>query len=391
MKYINKYTKVIMGSFLLSMLLFSCQKFEEFDSESAKLGKPTVTISIVSVGDSTITVSAASDMEGFLSMSVLYGSDTTEYNRVDILTGNISDEVRLATSSNKVGANEQLTLSFESLVQNSSYKIVAVASNAEGNTSDVTELSFDTEDNYAPNALDVSPASGSSGQLNDFSVDLYFDEPVKLVDTSKIKFGYYDFATDALTWLTVSEDLITVDGNVVTFAQPKTPMYGQYCYLLVEEGAIADIIGNNWAGIASGIDNEGYDFGLYWRVEKDEALVEDFTPDVGETLTDAYFKVVMVFDRDLVDFYHFSEDIYDEASIVFTYEESDTILHRYSVPQDSITITGNTVTISQPRVPVNGEKIYLKIGAGAFRDSFYNPNEAWEITRDDSDGWLFSN
>ncbi len=392
MKQINKYIKGIAGISLLAAMLFSCAKFDEFSSKKATISAPTVTVGVSNVLDSTVTVTATSNMKGFMSVYVLVGSDTNVYNKVDLLTNNIPDDNVVAFASGEVAASEAINVNFVALIQNTSYKILAVANNAEGNTSNVAEATFLTDDSYIPKLGDVSPAvSSDAQQAVDFDVTLTFDEPVKLVDASLVEFGYWDYVNEVMVVEAVTADLISVSGSNVSIKQPITPPTGKMVYLTVGDGAFTDLVGNEWGGVESGQDVDG-NFGLYWRTEKDFAVIDTITPGLGTSVIDSNdFVVTVTFDREIVDIYNHSEDLQNSAGVVFTYFFTNGRITSIPVPDANITIDGsNTVLIEQPITPSPGDKVYLRIGEGAFRDVNYVPNKAFEMEIGDDDRWLVS-
>jgi hypothetical protein len=330
-------------------------------------------------------------MKGFMSVYVLVGSDTNVYNIVDLLTNNIPNDNVEAFASGEVAASEAINVKFVALTQNTSYKILAVANNAEGNTSNLAEATFLTDDSYIPKLGDVSPAVSSDAlQAVDFDVTLTFDEPVKLVDASLVEFGYWDYVNEVMVIEAVTADLISVSGSNVSIEQPITPPTGKMVYLTVGEGAFTDLVGNEWGGVESGQDVDG-NFGLYWRTEKDVALIDTITPGLGVAIADSNdFVVTVTFDREIVDFYNFSENIFDDESVVFTYLFTDGTTAQMPVMEADITIDGNDILIAQPITPSPGDIVYLKIGEGAFRDVNYVPNEAFEEVAGEDDGWLVS-
>lgn len=386
MKYIKKHIKVLAGSSLLLVLLFACAKFEDFSSTNPTLGVPTVEINVVSIQDSSVTVSATSNMEGFLAIAVLDGSDVNEYNHIAVLTNNVGDV--LAYSSSDVDAGGSVTASFIELTQNTSYRVIAVANNAEGNTSEVVELSFLTDDTYSPALTGIDPGIGTDAiQALDFAVTLLFDEPVRLGDASLIQFGYLSLVDYSTTWIEATDADITVSGDMVTIQQSVTPDYRKYVFLNIDSLAILDVVGNAFGGVESYLDlGEGALYGLFWRTEATEYPIADVSPAVGDVQTDAGFQVELTFDVELDLGSNYSEGGEDPASVVFTYMQSNGSTLIFPVPADNISFSGTTVTIAQPHTPDPGDIVYLSVEPGAFADENGNSNSAYET----EDGWLIS-
>lgn len=398
MKYTNKYIRLLASGTLLLLVLFACTKFEEFSSKNPTMGAPTVSLSIATVEDSSVVVSASSNMEGYLALYILSGADTNIYNRVDVLTNNIPAESVVANSSAEVAANESVAVAFNgALIQNTSYKALAVANNPEGNTSELTELTFNTSDSYGPllDSASVSPAmSNVPAQPADFSVVIPFNEPIKLANASKISFGYLSFVDYTTTWVPTSADDIVVDNSTytVTISQSATPENGQYVFLTIEEGAITDIIGNNFAGIEGGVDlGEGVLYGLFWRTEHINLDPTIESPTLGEAQTEPGFDIVISFTEDMELGADFTADVLGETgSVMITYLLAPESASAYVIVEDSIEIDGSTITIKQLITPIPGTEIYLSILEGAFEDINGNINSEFVMEVGGDDGWLIS-
>jgi hypothetical protein len=374
-------------------MLFSCAEFEEFLSKKPTLNAPTVELTVVSVQDSTVTVSATSNMDGYMAVAILYGSDTADFLREDILTDNLPDASRIAYNSGQVAANEPLQVTFTMLSQNSSYKAVAVANNAEGNTSDLAELVFQTDDTYAPELVGVSPEpSTDPAQERYFSVTLTFDEPVVVDDASGISFGYLNMMDLSISWESLSAGNISVSGSDVTLWQLDTTAYRQYVFLAIDSGAITDIVGNDFPGVESGLLlPDGILYGLYWRTVVTEIQLVDVAPELGTAQTEVDFDVVLTFETDMYLGSNFNDDpLSDEANVIFTYALSNGSYLEYAVPEENIDINDEVVTITQPYIPDPGDMIYLSVRSGAFKDVNGNLNEAFETEVGGEDGWLIS-
>jgi hypothetical protein len=392
MRYINNYIKGLLGVSLLAVILYSCTKFEDYTSKEPVLGAPTVDLAVATIKDYSVVVSATSSLDGFMAVAVFVGSDTTEYNKIDLLSGNVA---AIAYKYERVIGGDDLFVGFEALEHNTVYRVLAVASNREGNTGNVAELIITTDDTVDPTLDEASVDPGVATdaiQAVDFAVTLPFDEPVVVVDASKIMFGYMSLADYSITWVPVTDAEITEGGSTVTVAQPEPTENRQYVFLTVEAGAITDIVGNEFAGIESGIDLDAMElYGLFWRTEARELQIESISPEPGIAQTDPTFAIEITFDIAVRFGANFSSDILDESIVTLTYLAPDNTLNEVmTVPRDSISIAGSVVTIHQPYVAGPGEQIYLSIGPGAFRDANSNLNAAYVDPVGGDGGWLIS-
>lgn len=386
MEKINEYKIAFLGIFVLSLVAFSCNKLENYSVESATLDRPTLGVTVSSAVDSALVLSAVSTMDGYITIAILDGDDDSDYDNDDILTGNITN---LSLITNKATANNSIQFSFSGLTQNTAYRILAVASNSEGNTGNQADMTIDTDDTYPPELTGNTPEISleptvAIGQV----VTLSFNENVRLGDVSKIQFGYYNQSLGEIEWENVPEDSITVSGKSMTIIQPILPDNGVYCFVNIEDGAILDIIGNSYAGDSSGIDGSGNYYGIYFRTVKDFVLITEVSPDTAVLQDDPTFEVTVTFDTEISGLYNFSEDVTSDNNINFYYQSLDGSLKTVSVISDSINFSGTTVTIKQPYVPSDGDMIYVKIAEGVFSDINGNPTEAYEMEVGESSGWL---
>ncbi len=113
MKIANKYFKGLSLLSLMALLAVSCTEFKEFDSTN--LGPaPNITLSLVSVQDSTFTVSVTSNGDGYASVILLPGSgNPVPEDPENLLTGNIAS---LDYQSKMVKANQATNFTFAGFV-----------------------------------------------------------------------------------------------------------------------------------------------------------------------------------------------------------------------------------------------------------------------------------
>lgn len=365
MKQINKYIKGIAGISLLAAMLFSCAKFDEFSSKDATTSAPTVTVAVSNVLDSTVTVTASSNMSGYMSVYVMLGSDTNIYNRADLLSNNIPTSNVVAFTYGDVAANEEVNINFVALTQNSSYKILAVANNEEGNTSNVAETAFTTDDTYGPGLLATNPAiSFDYVAPADGPIQLAFDEPVVIDATKKFYFStlwddYYFGPIDSV----VTTD-VTAAGNIVTVGYGTfAPRGGEYIFLSWEAGAVKDLSGNDvdeqlsYYFVDGGLNVAG----LYWGVE---ARGVDAVSVLPATLTAATTEITVEFD-DYVDGV--------DDGIELTFERPGKI-ETHLILGDDVSISGNSITITIPEAPLVGDVVTLSIPAETVVVIWDNPS-----------------
>lgn len=392
MKYINNYIRLLAGTGLIILLLHSCYKFEDLDSKEATLSAPTVELTVVSVEDNSITVSASSNMDGYLAVAIL--APDTSFSRERILTNNLPDADRFAYRAEEVEAGASVTLTFDALNSYSHYTAVAVANNAEGNTSNLVEIPLRTDNNVPPvlDTASTNPAISNAPAVPlDFKVTLVFSEGVQMSSLEGFRFKYLNIADFSTTTYVASD--VTINGNVVTVSQSHVPENRQYVFLEIVGGSIEDYIGNNIERINSGLDLATSTlYGLFWRTEAKEINITEITPAEGEAQTEADFPIVLTADAEFSGFAAtFNEDpLSDEGNVILTYITAGGVVMTFVVPGDNIEIEGSEVTIEQPYTPNPGDRIFLTVNAGAFRDLNGNVNAAYAMEIGGEDGWLIS-
>ena len=150
MKNNIKYIKRI-GIFVLALVMTAaCVKWES--ETSPTLGSPsTVTLAVLSAGDSSVTVSFSSTASGYVALNLFDGTGnevpTEESDLEAFLTGNVSS-MEYYRAGTEVGTVYQHT--FHGLIQNASYEVVGVANNSDGVVSQAVLLGITTGDSHPP-------------------------------------------------------------------------------------------------------------------------------------------------------------------------------------------------------------------------------------------------
>jgi uncharacterized protein YaiE (UPF0345 family) len=220
----------------------------------------------------------------------------------------------------------------------------------------------------------VSPAvSSTAAQDADFEVSITFDEPVVVADTGLIKFGYYNRFTKDIDWYAISgENVVSNESGELTFSQPITPLFGQYVFLAIDNGAIEDRSGNVFEGYESDFDTDGYLMGYYWRIAFEPTAVIDVMPANDSALITNDFQITVTFDK-AMRMPNSNEDGYDPTTIALKYMNEQTNLEVF-VPADYVAIDSNVVTISLPDMPDFGQNVTFRMDEGALRDIDGNPS-----------------
>ncbi len=359
MKIANKYFKGLGLLSLMALLVSSCTEFKEF--ESTQLGPaPTITLSIVSVQDSTFTVSVTSNGDGYASVILLPGSgnDIPE-DPENLLTGNI---VSLEYQSKMVKANQPTSFTFEGLYQWSLYEVQSAANNADGKVSEVATVTVGTDDKHGPVLSATDPGITYDPVLPiGGPVTLIFDEWVQYDDSKALTFaGFY-------SGLEAAAASVEVDGNVVTVTPAEDFPYRDYIWLSYPEGAFTDYAGNLTAEVTTYYDEDAGAFvGLYWRVEAHLFEAVSVTPE-AETVPPSRFDIVVTFEEGID-----ADDLAD-GDITLSYDDGTDLLIK-GVPASDVTAIDNTLTIKQSFLPTAGMTVTLNIPEGAIGVGIGNPN-----------------
>lgn len=355
MKNHIKYIKQV-GIFVLALFVVSCTEFKEYESTSYGPG-PTVSIAPVAAQDSALTISVTSDADGSASVILLAGSgNTPPEDPADLATGNIS---AMDFQAKHVVANTATNFSFDGLVQDATYEVMAVGTNLNGKYSEVVTLAVATDDSYPPVLLDTDPGVGYDPVLPvDGSVVLYFDEPVLYDDTKDLVF------TELFDGADVLAGSVTVDGSEVTVALGENLTNRDYVLLSYPEGAFTDLAGNLAAGVESYVDGDQL-VGLFWRAETKDYDAVTITPE--EAVVPAGFDIVVSFAEE-VDI----EDVAD-GDITLTYDDGRNVLIR-DVLVSELSATGNDLTITQSYAAAPGMVVTLDIPSETLSVGYGNPN-----------------
>jgi hypothetical protein len=365
MKIANKYFKPLSLLFALALMVASCTEFQEFESTTYGPG-PTISLSQVSVQDSTFTISVTSSANGSASVILLPGSgNAAPADPEDLATGNVN---AMDYQSKHVVANTATNFTFNGLVQNATFEVMAVGTNLDGKYSDVATLAVGTDDTHAPMLVSTSPAVGYSPVLAiDGSVVLVFDEPVVYDDTKDLVFSEFYDGVDVVA------GSVTVDFNEVTVTFGEDLTNRDYVMLSYPEGAFADHSGNLAEGMESYFDGAGL-VGLYWRAEAKDFEPLSVTPE--EAVVPAGFDIVLTFAEE-VD----ADDVAD-GDITLTYDDGMDILIK-SVLASEVSAAGNELTITQSYIAAPGVVVTLNIPAELLGIGYGNPNAevtaSWSI------------
>jgi hypothetical protein len=358
MKIANKYFKGLSLLSLMTLLVFSCEEFKEFDSTSFGPG-PIITLSLVSLQDSSFTVSVTSDADGYASVILLPGTGNDIPDPENLLTGNIQS---LDYQSKKGEANQAINFTFEGLFQWSLYEVQSAANNPDGKVSEVSSLTVGTDDSHGPILTATDPGVTYDPVLMiGGPVTLVFDEWVEYDETKPLIFTEFYDGED------VNAGSVVVDGNIVTVTPGEGFTYHDYIWLSYPEGAFTDYAGNPTAEVETYFDADAGAFvGLYWRVEAHLYEALSVTPEAG-IVPPSRFDIVVTFDAEV------DASAVADGDMTLTYDDGLDFLTKGVLASDIIALD-NTLTIKQSSTPMPGMTVTLNIPEGALEIGYRNPN-----------------
>jgi len=361
MKNNIKYIKRI-GIFVLALVISAaCVKWEEETSPTLESAS-TVTLAVISAGDSSVVISYANSSNGYVALNLYEGTGnevpTELEDREAMLTGNVTS-MEFHTGQTEVGSIYQYT--FEGLVQDASYEVMGVANNSDGVVSEVVVQIVNTADSHPPMLTGTDPGVGYDPVLPvGGPVVLVFDEPVVYDDTKHLTF------TEFFDGVDVVAGSVTVSGNMVTVTPGEDITNRDYVMLSYPEGAFTDLSGNLTPEMDSYFDGAGL-VGLYWRAEAKVFEALSITP--AEELVATGFDIVVSFAEE-VD----AGDVAD-GDITLTYDDGTDVLIK-SVLASEVSAAGNDLTITQSYMAAPGVEVTLDIPEGLLEIGIANPNAA---------------
>ncbi len=390
-KIINNIT--FLGVILALLTVVGCESelLQEYDSVDV-VAAPSLEFSLTNVQDSTLHVDYnLGAQEGWLFVAVVEGAEdaveTPTQDQMKFLTVEAAFKQSLKIDAQNAASEGEVLVT--GLKQDTDYTVFVMPTSVDGVDGEIKKTSAKTSDIYDPVVIDITPGvSSTAAQEVDFSVEITFDEPVVINNADGFIFRYLNIVTFEYVDLPASE--VSASGSVVTVTSPQDAIPGQYVFLSISDDAVQDRSANAYAGITSGLTDEGTLGGNYWRVAYTPAQADfdALTPTIGEAQQDPAFEISLTYEYTM-DFKRNSSQaaVYDPADVVIRYTQGGTQTN-VQVPAGNIAFDGNVVTITQPRTPVFGETVTLIINENAFRTRYNSPVAA--ITAEDEVSWLVS-
>lgn len=353
----------------LILLPTACSNLDEFDS--SKLADPVVlSVVVAQVGDSSVRLTATNPSDGYVTLGLLPDpGEDLELDPETFFAQNYDDFKFVTVKATK---NVPLSIDFDELVQYTDYVVYGVSSNADGVVGELVSVSFSTSDSHGPVLVATSPEVGTTPAMPlTGELVLEFDEPVKYDSTKLLE--YYFFNDD----VSVLNDAlnVTVEGNVVTITCDSTPRNREIVFVSWAEGTFTDMSDNPVDSLSSGLDDEGYPAGLYFRTVL-KNFVPTLAPADGDTVTVAEMATIVMTFPETVGGFHASYS----AGSTLSFEDEDGSVVTKVLKQTDFSISGKVVTLTAPLAAVSGQTVTLKLKASTFKVGLNNPNAAVEAS-----------
>lgn len=387
MKNIFKYICFGLLTTLL-VLSTSCADFEEFKSDETLDAHVALGLALGTVRDSSVVVTVVNPSDGYVTL----GIKKKPVGAVVIDSAKFFEQnvAGFTYVTKEVTKDQATSITFSDLEQNTDYVIVGMSSNIDGVLGEQVELAVKTGDSHEPNLIGTTPEFGdlaTTFPTNDGviifptngEIVLEFDEPVVYDDAKNVNFYYYN---DDVT--VQGADLsITVEGSSVTISSDVLARNREIIFISWEEGAFTDVKGNPVAAMESGIDEEGYPFGIFTRVVAKLFVPESITPTSEDSVSAAGFTEIILEYSEKVGGFH--SDYLDGTTdpIRVTYTDANGEATIKNVPNANVSFSLNSATITLPLAPVAGQTVSLDMQTNTFKVGITNPTEAvsafWNI------------
>jgi hypothetical protein len=240
-----------------------------------------------------------------------------------------------------------------------------------GTNTGTTVYTEGTADVTNPAVSSYSPAdNGFAGVNNDLVMT--FSEDVVPVNGSTLSIKRTADQSVFATYTLPSAN-VTVVANSVTINPTSSLLNGIGYYVNVDAGAFKDLVGRNYAGIAT---TSTWNFTATSDVTSPE--VSSFSPLDNATDVDITSNLVITFD----------ETVTAVATKVVTIKTTsgDAVFESYTLPSGNVMVSGATVTINPTASFANLTGYYVDIDEGAFKDAVNNDfagiatNSGWNFT-----------
>ncbi len=282
----------------------------------------------------------------------LFDGGGTLIESFDVAT---SPQVSFAAATVTINPTADLVINTNYYVHIAATAVTDLSGNAYLGISSNTAWNFNTNEAVAPSLLGTSPADNAMGVALGTNLVLTFDEPVQINASMVLSIRLHESGGTLVESFASAHPGISVAGNVVTIDITGNLDESTGYYVLIDNGLIGDLIGNNYAGIS---DNTAWSFttGDFTAPE----LVAPFAPADNATNVPQNTALVITF----------NEPIAAETGFITLVDESGVSPdEQFDVATSSaVNISGSTVTITPASELLPETNYHVVIDAGAIED-----------------------
>lgn len=375
--------KLVYSLLMAGLGLVGCTSFDDPVQEKYAAG-PSAKIEVTAKTDSTFTFTVT-PAEGaqYYSYIVVKSSEVQQLDAATLLkvaySGIVAGEMTETAKAASVTNNMRNKKGEPLCLPNTTYQIYAVAVSDKGITGEIANTTVTTTDGLLP-----APRSFKA-DTEKKSVAVTFSEAVARGEGEIVAMYYKEWDITNPVVIDEKELEVSIEGNVVTFAAPKT-YAGSIIAVSWADGAFVDSFGNKCRALNSGLNLQTGKFtGVYFRndlVPFDMELMEEAEEEGEEPTGNLTVAPVIgsVFPKwnEFEGVFTLDFDIYrnpskvksGDVSVVYSNENSTTT---YKLTAEQWDAKGNTLTFSLPVEPAPGDYVSVVVAKGAITDVYGNP------------------
>ncbi|MEG3972879.1 DUF4347 domain-containing protein, partial [Microcoleus sp. T2B6] len=227
-----------------------------------------------------------------------------------------------------------------------------IATDAAGNNNTAATALTRTADTTAPTAASFSPADNATSVAVTADLVVTLSEAVQK-GTGNIVIKKTDGTL--VETIDVTTPNVTVSGSSVTINPLADLAPGTGYYVEIGAGAIKDLAGNNYVGIA---DATAWNFTTAVAVDTTAPTAASFSPADNATSVAVTANLVVTL----------NEAVQKGTGNIVIKKTDGTVVETIDVTTPNVTVTGSSVTINPLADLAPGTGYYVEIGAGAIKD-----------------------
>lgn len=388
--------KLVYSLLMAGLGLVGCTSFDDPVQEKYAAG-PSAKIEVTAKTDSTFTFTVT-PAEGaqYYSYIVVKSSEVQQLDAATLLkvaySGIVAGEMTETAKAASVTNNMRNKKGEPLCLPNTTYQIYAVAVSDKGITGEIANTMVTTTDGLLP-----APRSFKA-DTEKKSVAVTFSEAVARGEGEIVAMYYKEWDLTNPVVIDEKELEVSIEGNVVTFAAPKT-YAGSIIAVSWADGAFVDSYGNKCSAMNSELDmktgkfsgvnfrNDLVPFDMELMKEAEEEGEEPtgnltVAPELGSSFADpSEFMAILTLDFDI----YRNDDTAEAGDVQVVYKngkKSTTI----NLPVGYWMTQENKLLFILPEVPEYGDYVGVIVNEGAIADVYGNPNNKFEL----EDAWLLS-